>query len=419
MPRVSVVIPTYNRADLVPLAVESALGQTFVDLEVIVIDDGSTDNTAEVLRGFGQRLRLITRSNDGLASARNRGIMEAAGQFVAFLDSDDIWLPHKVERQVAVFDAEPEVGLVYTQAYWMNAAGLVLNRPPHGHDQSELTPTAEMLVVGNLVCGGGSGAMVRRSCFDTVGLFDERVVGYEDWDMWLRISLHFRLRLIPEPLVCYRINPNGFRTWAPRPEQADHMHQSVLAVQQKAFSSWPENDPRQGALKGHVHAREYLRQALVNYDIGRVVEGRTDWIRAIELDPKFASDRAVVVQAIVDAVAGMAATYPPAERIDVVQQAVDRILDNLPAQVQWLRLNGHQLLARVLVEVAFVAAQNQEVALARRAAWKSLTLESSWWSNQGLLKVLLTGGRHLWPISLDDLVDSGMDPQDKHTLRRA
>ena len=133
MPKVSVVIPTYNRQRLVQDTIDSVLRQTFGDLELIVIDDGSTDDTRRVLQDrYGTRIRYVYQENQGESAARNHGIALAGGEYVAFVDSDDLWHPQKLERQVEVFEADPGIGLGSTQAYWINYQGLRLRKTPDG-----------------------------------------------------------------------------------------------------------------------------------------------------------------------------------------------------------------------------------------------------------------------------------------------
>src|SRR5712672_3063531 len=123
MPKVSIIIPAYNQARFLGVAIESALRQTFSDLEVIVIDDGSTDQTRQVAAGFGDRIRYIHQDNTGLPGARNRGIRESSGEYLCFLDSDDFYHPDKLQRQVELLDADPEIGFVYCDIVTTDEAG--------------------------------------------------------------------------------------------------------------------------------------------------------------------------------------------------------------------------------------------------------------------------------------------------------
>jgi glycosyltransferase involved in cell wall biosynthesis len=202
---VSAVIPTFNCSKYIVDAVESALKQTSVDLEVIVVDDGSTDDTAERLACFGDRIRYIRQENGGPSKARNRGIREAKGELIAFLDADDRWLPHKTAKQVELLEQRPKVGLVHTGIFvcseetgeqWVGPA-----------DRTPFTGYCYPRIFwGHAV--PPSAAMIRKSVFDQVGVFDEMIRGpsYEDQDLWLRIAREYEFAYIPEPLIIYRVH---------------------------------------------------------------------------------------------------------------------------------------------------------------------------------------------------------------------
>jgi O-antigen biosynthesis protein len=200
-PAVSIIVPTYNRAALLPRALDSVFGQTFADFEVIVVDDGSTDDTAAVVARYGDpRLRLIRQPvNAGVAAARNRGLREVRADLVAFLDSDDEWVADKLAQQVDVFRKAPdEVGLVYT------GVECVL---PDGRRRTDL-PEARgdvyrRMLARNVVHGGGSNVMMRRSVVATVGFFDETLRAIEDYEYWLRIARFFKVDCVDAPLIRY------------------------------------------------------------------------------------------------------------------------------------------------------------------------------------------------------------------------
>lgn len=202
MPRVTVVVTAYNLIEYLPETITNVLQQTFTDFEVIVVDDGSTDNTAEwVKRVSDPRVRLISQENMGLSGSSNTGVINAQGEYITFLDADDLWEPTKLAQQVEILDLYPDVGLVYTWVTYMNQNGKSTGRV--------VKPEAEgyvwdKLIEGNLIeCG--SVAMIRRTCFEQVGLFDTNLQSYvPDWDMWLRLTRHFQIKVIRQPLVYYR-----------------------------------------------------------------------------------------------------------------------------------------------------------------------------------------------------------------------
>jgi glycosyltransferase involved in cell wall biosynthesis len=198
-PQVSVVIPTYNRAWCLGEAVDSVLAQRFRDFELIVVDDGSTDATAAVLAGYGGTIRILQQENRGVSAARNAGIAAARGELIAFLDSDDIWLPVKLWRQVEFFNRYPEALICQTEEVWVRNGRRV--NPGRRHRKPEgmiFEPSLELCLVSP------SAVMVRRELFDRVGFFDERLPACEDYDLWLRVSCRYPVHLIETPLIVKR-----------------------------------------------------------------------------------------------------------------------------------------------------------------------------------------------------------------------
>jgi len=204
-PKVSVVIPTYNRAHLLDACLKSVARQTYRDFEIVVVDDGSTDNTAEVVAPFAPLARYFWQENQGTAGALNRAIREAGGEYIRFVASDDLLLPGALEVGVQVLEEDPGVGLVYGQAWEMNEAGDVtsLRKPDFargayvGSGRKEL---GRLLFWNHITC---STVMVRRRCFDDVGLFDPRLRVGEDWDMWVRIAKKYDVAYVERPLARY------------------------------------------------------------------------------------------------------------------------------------------------------------------------------------------------------------------------
>lgn len=191
-PQVSVVIPTYNRAVQVFKAVDSVLSQTFRDFEVIVVDDGSTDNTEFVLKAFGNKIQYIYQPNGGVSRARNTGIKAARAGLIAFLDSDDLWLPHKLQAQVDFFAANPSAMWQQTEEVWIRQGRRV--NPKKRHTKLEGRIFKESL---GLCLISPSAVMLRRELFDEFDLFDEKLPACEDYDLWLRILTKYPVYLDP------------------------------------------------------------------------------------------------------------------------------------------------------------------------------------------------------------------------------
>lgn len=204
---VSVILPTYNYAQFLPESVGSILLQTYKSYEILVVDDGSTDNTKEVLSPFMQKIKYIKlEQNRGLPIARNIGIQSAQGKYIAFLDADDLWLPEKLQTDVNYFDQHPEVSMVYSRHINIDEKGYTLSsnrkkRLPSGNIFIQLFSEQNFIISSSVV--------VRRDVFATTGLFDERLFNCQDWDMWLRIAFYFKVAGINKPLVKYRHNPRS------------------------------------------------------------------------------------------------------------------------------------------------------------------------------------------------------------------
>jgi len=198
-PLVSIVIPAYNSAWCLESALNSVFDQSFNDYEIIVVNDGSTDNTAEVLAAYKDSIQIIYQENGGLSKARNTGIQAARGTYIAFLDSDDWWLPEKLESQVSLMQSKPELGFCSTATRVQNQQGELLNiwechNPTNNMLQTIFSHNAA-------VAGSGSAVMVRRNLLDNSNLFDENLKSFEDIDLWIRLAAVSEYSCISTPLA--------------------------------------------------------------------------------------------------------------------------------------------------------------------------------------------------------------------------
>ena len=249
---VSTIIPTYNRSQDVQAAVESALAQTYpADLqEILVIDDGSTDGTKEALSRFGSRIRYAFKENGGVAAARNVGIELALGSAIAFLDSDDRWVPDKIARQVAVLEARPKIGLVLTGIRDVNPDGTLRNAFSRRSNLPEDGHLLKYVLRNPAMCP--SSALVRTAVVRSVGAFDPTLRTAEDLDLHLRIALRHQIAVIDEPLVLYRRCDDGLggelRTYA-----------DAVAVMERFLGNHREEIPR--AQQNEALVGAYLRGA--------------------------------------------------------------------------------------------------------------------------------------------------------------
>jgi len=204
--KVSVIVPTYNRANLIGEAIDSVLSQTFGDFELIVVDNYSTDNTESVVKSYlDKRIRYYKNHNHGLVSvSRNFGIEKSGGEYIAFLDDDDLWLPQKLEKQLLLMDSHRELGLVYSDRHSIDSNGNLVGetcfrsvKPFRGHVFNEL-------IVVNFI--PQLTVLVRRQVLDMVGAFNLKYKIAQDYDLWLRIAVRYPIDFTEEPLAEYRIH---------------------------------------------------------------------------------------------------------------------------------------------------------------------------------------------------------------------
>jgi len=211
MATVDVIIPAFNAAKYLPAALESVFSQTFDDWQILLVDDGSTDNTAEVvapfLDRFGSRIRFIKQNNRGVSAARNTAIQASTAEFLALLDADDLWLPCRLSESLKALAERPQAGLAYGLITYIDPEGRLgetfegNRRYVEGH----IAPHIYMRKV-EMPCAT---VTFRRRCINEVGIFDEAMRATEDRDLWLRIALRYEVAFIPEVLAYYRVSPNS------------------------------------------------------------------------------------------------------------------------------------------------------------------------------------------------------------------
>ncbi|MCA1786137.1 MAG: glycosyltransferase, partial [Desulfobacteraceae bacterium] len=195
-PQISVIIPTFNRAWVLAKAIDSVLAQTFVPKEIIVVDDGSTDETGQLLAAYGDRIRVFTQPNKGVSAARNLGIRHSCGEYIALLDSDDLWEPEKLACQAAFFTSHPRVMICQTEEIWIRKGRRVNPMQKHQKPSGMIfEPSLHRCLVSP------SAVMMKKKIFDVKGMFNEDFPVCEDYDLWLRISVDMPVYLIEKPLT--------------------------------------------------------------------------------------------------------------------------------------------------------------------------------------------------------------------------
>jgi glycosyltransferase involved in cell wall biosynthesis len=269
---VSVVIPSYNHAEYVTEAVESALRQTSEKLEVIVIDDGSTDDTPIRLEPYRGRIRYIRQENRGLPAARNVGIRHANGEWVAFLDADDLWHPQKTEAQLGAIARTPDAAVVGSPE-----TALVPDELPRN-------PSLKLLGVRDFLVSTpitASSTMVRRSCLEEVGLFDESLTSGEDRDMWLRLAARFAVYQVASPCWWYRHHEGQMS------QNASRMFDNARRVLDKFFRVHSEYGELRPLAKGFMH----LAAAQCYYEQGARISALTHLLQSWRWHRSAISDR--------------------------------------------------------------------------------------------------------------------------------
>jgi glycosyltransferase involved in cell wall biosynthesis len=266
---VSVVIPTFNRRDYITTALDSVLAQTYKNYEIVIIDDGSSDDTKEVLKPYQDAIRYFYQENRGISGARNRGIRESRGSYIALLDSDDYWLPEKLKCQVDRITEEPECGMVATRCSSIAPDGTFRKKNRPGKSGWILNDIFKANFIRT------SSALITRKCFDTVGLFDESLPEGEEYDLWLRIAKQYPIAFINEPLTVYTDNPHGVSTDS---LAGRLVRLKVLEKEYLKKSIPPQLYRKRMSRNYHYVGRHYLKR-------GKKSEGARYLRQALSLDP--------------------------------------------------------------------------------------------------------------------------------------
>jgi glycosyltransferase involved in cell wall biosynthesis len=259
MTTVSVIIPSYNRKPLVSRAIDSVLQQTFRDFEIIVVDDASTDGTGEDLtQNYGKEIiyRYLPQ-NCGVAEARNEGMKAARGTFIAFLDSDDLWYPQKLQSQMKLFDADVSLGLVYSGFFQTDILGKRI---------SQNTPILKGMIYNDLIwgnCFATSTVIIKKTCVQNIGYFNAQYSPAEDYEYWVRICRQFKVDCVPEPLMQYCVYEDGISLNDLKMEPAER---AIL------HDNWNECKESNPAVKNEALARIIKRWAIKYFNKNKLAD---------------------------------------------------------------------------------------------------------------------------------------------------
>jgi glycosyltransferase involved in cell wall biosynthesis len=368
MPRVSVIIPTYNNARLVTQAVESALAQTYADVEVIVADDGSTDNTQAILAGYGMKIKIIHQENGGPATARNSGFRASRGDYLLFLDSDDLIPPDKLKLQVSFLETQPDFGLVYSAWQQINEDGTRVLGEVRPNKQGQVL---KEILRRDLFFFPGA-AVIRRECLEQVGPFDESLYGCEDADMWLRLArAGYAFGYIDLPLFQYRFHA-GSITGNVDLRQV----RSWLASLDKFFAD-PDLPDDIRALEAEAYSILHYETAARYYRARQIELGQGQIRKAISRCPEMEH------QWLLEWIAGSALD----PRTSDPHQFIDLLFDNLPPEATNMRPLRRRAHGRCHTSAAFTAHQNRRFGQVRRHILPALIGDPDTIRNRGFLRI--------------------------------
>ena len=289
MPLISVVIPVYNNETTIQETIESVLTQSFSDLELIVINDGSQDSTLKIVSSIlDPRLKVFSYPNAGLAATRNRGVSHASGEYISFIDADDLWTPDKLEAQFKALQVNPQAAVAYSWTDWIDEFGQFLR--PGGHISVNGDVFATLLVRDFVE--SGSNPLIRAEALAEVGGFDESLPAVEDWDMWLRLAAGYEFVCVPSPQILYRVSSSSMssnvwkmeagslrvieRAFAVAPESLQHLKREVLGSRYKyltfkAVEGTPERKKGLAAVRFLWQMVRYDRSMLLRSQILAIV----------------------------------------------------------------------------------------------------------------------------------------------------
>jgi glycosyltransferase involved in cell wall biosynthesis len=344
LPLVSVIIPTYNRCNLLKQTIDSVLNQTYPNIELILVDDGSTDNTYMIAKSYKDKIKYIKQKNLGGTIARNTGISAASGEYLNFLDHDDLFLPQKIEKQVMLLEAKPKIGFVHCRYYFIDENGKRLAKV-------FILPKKNIykrLIGGCFIWSGGP--LIRKKCIDKVGPFDNSVWS-SDWDMWLNIiSNGYKLACVQETLGEYRILHDSTMLNVERTELED------INILDKVFNK--PNLPNQITIyRNEAYARWRLWLSCRYFAVGSDKKGKENLQNALDLYPELAKDKEKFIRRICDE----ALDFRVRDPLDFI----NRIFNNLPQNAQIILQNKELILSNILLRLSFRNFGNKDILKAK------------------------------------------------------
>ncbi|PKO13694.1 MAG: hypothetical protein CVU39_17855 [Chloroflexi bacterium HGW-Chloroflexi-10] len=371
MPIITVIIPAYNQSHYLAGAIESVLAQDYEDWECIVVNDGSTDSTAEVVKAYqDQRIHYIYQQNAGLSAARNTGIRNARGKYLSFLDSDDLFAKNKLSLLINVFHNNPEIALVSGSTELIDQNGIAIARK----FDPVLPADTSQLLLGNPLHVGS--VLVKRSWQEKIGFFDTRLRSYEDWDFWLRLALYnAKFVCIPEVVSFYRFHTEQMTRNRQQMTRASFTVLDQIYAQQNLPEPWIQ-------LKDKAYSHSHLRAAANAYAGSDFNNGKNHLRQAILLSPDLAEEGST----------NLAKRMVAWTELPKIQQPVaflESIEKNLPEEFSvGFRKQFNKALSQKTLEIAFQNYRQNNFKQARKLIISSIRRTPTWLFNRGVLSVL-------------------------------
>ena len=283
MAKISIIIPAYNAQKYIKQTIQSVLQQTYTDWELIIINDGSTDGTLEEVSNFSDsRLKIFNFPNAGVAISRNRGMSQASGEYIAFLDADDLWTSDKLISQLSALQANPEAAVAYSWVDYIDESGKFLYAGIHTRVNRN---SYEQLLVRNILENGSNPLIKTEACRD-VGNFEQSLTPAEDWDFYVRLAKKYAFVNVPLPQILYRISTNSGST------NVGKMEQKVLQVLERAYSQAPESlQPLRKKAQARLYEYLVCKNLSININRQGYLKTWLYWLKLISCEPSILKKR--------------------------------------------------------------------------------------------------------------------------------
>jgi glycosyltransferase involved in cell wall biosynthesis len=392
--KVSVVIPAYNAGRYIRQTVDSVLAQTYRNVECIVVNDGSTDDTGERLLAYGARIVYVEQENRGRAAARNAGLIRATGEYVALLDADDYWAPDKIEKQLNLFRSNDQLGFVYSWAYRVSEDGKILReleggqKPWPGAGQAAF---ARLITRDDLPVAPLSTLMIRKACLEDIGPFDDTIHSAEEWDLLLRGACRWAISYVPECLTYYRTF--GFHIpskWAPLRFQDVH-----IEVIERAFARLPSLNSELVELKKLALGKAHILSTHLSVAVGNYSEAQGHLLDALAVCPNlFSGPNCYFVERTAQFASEL---YDALTPMSDALEFVDALFTHLPAEASDLVKYRKRVEGRLGAILAFDGYSRGDYRAVRAGAVLALRKDLVWAKNVGLWSILCeaVGGKSL------------------------